>query len=347
MVHSHLTPKRVLVVSAVLALVLFAAMAGASLVGTRLALTDVVRALRGRPLSDPLLTPAGVYAIVVRYRLPRVVLAALTGCALAAAGVTFQGLLRNPLADPYILGVSSGAALGAVVAMLFLVASTGPLVVVVCALAGAVGAIALVYYISNVRGHISRHTLLLVGVVVNAVLGAAIMFLTALARFDRLASIVTWLMGVLNNPFLSPAVLPVLAAAVLAGFVLLYLQAGKLNLLTLGEETASQLGVEAERTKRICFLAASLLTAATVAVTGPIGFVGLIVPHLVRLLLGSDHRLLLPAATLAGGTFLVICDAAVRVLLRDEFPVGVVTAMFGGPFFIFLLKREQRRFYFD
>lgn len=346
MLHGRVTPRQVVVVSLVLGLALLATMAGAVLVGTRLALADVVRALRGRPLSDPFLSPAGVYAIVVRYRLPRVVLAALTGSALAAAGVTFQGLLRNPLADPYILGVSSGAALGAVVAMLFLVAG-GPLVVVAFALAGAVGTIALVYYIANVRGHISRHTLLLVGVVVNAVLGAAIMFLTALARFDKLASIITWLMGVLNNPFLSPAVLPALATAVLAGFVVLYLQAGKLNLLALGEETAGQLGVEAESTKRICFLAASLLTAATVAVTGPIGFVGLIVPHAVRLLLGSDHRLLLPAATLAGGIFLVLCDAAVRVLLRDEFPVGVVTALFGGPFFIFLLKREQRRIYFD
>jgi iron complex transport system permease protein len=287
-----------------------------------------------------------VYDVVVRYRLPRVLLAALTGCALAAAGVTFQGLLRNPLADPYILGVSTGAALGAVVAMLFLAGSRHYGLLVGFALAGALGAITVVYVTSNVRGHISRHTLLLVGVVVNAFLGAAIMFLTALARSTQLTEVIRWLMGVLDTPFALSGVLPTLALAVVAGFVVLYTQAGKLNLLTLGEETAGQLGVEAERTKRICFVAASLITAATVAVTGPIGFVGLIVPHVVRLTAGSDHRLLLPAATLAGGIFLVLCDAAVRTL-GDLFPVGVVTAVFGGPFFIFLLKREQKRVYFD
>jgi len=326
---------------------LLVTMAASSLVGTRLPLAEVLRAATGRPLHDPQLTSEGVYTIVVRYRLPRVILAALTGCALAAAGVTFQGLLRNPLADPYILGVSSGAALGAVVAMLFLAGPGAFAVLVPCALAGALGAIAVVYMTSNVRGHISRHTLLLVGVVVNACLGATIMFLTALADFEELSNIITWLMGVLDYPFLSSRMLLVLAGVLLAGLVVLYLQTGKLNLLAMGEETAVHLGVEAERTKRICFVAASLVTAATVAVTGPIGFVGLVVPHIVRLLAGSDHRLLLPAAALAGGIFLVLCDAAVRTLLQDQFPVGVVTAMVGGPFFIFLLKREQRRIYFD
>ncbi len=342
----RVTPRRVLFLSALLAVALVLSVAGATLVGSDLALADILRTLWG-PAEEAPFSLATVYIIVVGLRLPRVLLAAMTGVGLAAAGVTFQGVLRNPLADPYILGVSSGAALGAVVAMLFVVGAGVYWVVMLFALAGALGAITVVYVTSNVRGHISRHTLLLVGVVVNACLGAAIMFLTALARFEELGNIIHWLMGVLNNPFLPTTLLPLLAGAVVVGFAVLYLQAGKLNLLTLGEETAGHLGVEAERTKRICFLAASLVTAATVAVTGPIGFVGLIVPHVVRLLAGSDHRLLLPLASLAGGVFLVVCDAVVRALLNDAFPVGVVTAMFGGPFFIILLKREQRRVYFD
>ena len=342
----RVTPRQVLLASGLLALALLATMAGAVLVGSDLTVSEVFSAVRGRG-GEAAVARATVYNIVVRLRLPRVLLAALTGCALATAGVTFQGLLRNPLADPYILGVSSGAAFGAVVAILFLGGAGHYGVLMAFALVGAVGAITVVYATSSVRGHISRHTLLLVGVVVNACLGAAIMFLTALADFTRLGAVIQWLMGVLSAPSSPVTVLLSLAGALAAGFVVLYLQAGRMNLLTLGEETAGHLGVEAERTKRICFLAASLVTAATVAVTGPIGFVGLIVPHLVRLRAGSDHRLLLPAAALSGGIFLVVCDAAVRTFLRDAFPVGVVTAMFGGPFFIFLLKREQRQVYFD
>jgi len=345
-VTAPVTPRRVILVSAALGLVLVVAVVATTLLGSHLSAGHVLRTLWA--YLHGLRTPndTTVYDIVVRYRLPRVLLAALTGCALASAGVTFQGVLRNPLADPYILGVSSGAALGAVVAMLYLAGSTHYGLLMGFALAGAVGAITVVYVTSNVRGHISRHTLLLVGVVVNAFLGAVIMFLTARARQGQLTEVIRWLMGVLDNPFAPEGVLPTLALALAVGFLVLYTQAGRLNLLTLGEETAGQLGVDAERTKRICFLAASLLTAATVAVTGPIGFVGLIVPHVVRLIAGSDHRLLLPAATLAGGVFLVLCDAAVRTL-GDSFPVGVMTAMLGGPFFILLLKREQKRVYFD
>jgi iron complex transport system permease protein len=336
----------VLLVSAILAGALAVTLVGAVLIGSDLRFADVLHAItagRGSTSGTPTET---VYTVVVRFRLPRVLLAMLTGCALAAAGTTFQGLLRNPLADPYILGVSSGAALGAVVAILFLSASGQPGLVVPLAVAGALGAITVVYVTSNVRGHISRQTLLLVGVVVNACLGAAIAFLTALASPMRLTEVIRWMMGVLDSPFAPESTLPVLAAAVAVGFALLYLEAGRINLLALGEESASQLGVNTERTKRLCFLAASLVTAATVSVTGPIGFVGLIVPHVLRLLVGADHRLLLPAATLAGGIFLVLCDAVARAL-GDHFPVGVLTAVFGGPFFILLLNREQRRSYFD
>jgi len=346
MAAGRVTRKRVLLTSAALAAALGVTIAGAVLIGSQLRFADVIHTIVAGRGSTTGTSPETVYTVVVRFRLPRVLLAMLTGCALAAAGTAFQGLLRNPLADPYILGVSSGAALGAVVAMLFLGASGQPGLLVPLAVAGALGAITVVYVTSNVRGHISRHTLLLVGVVVNACLGAAIAFLTALASPMRLTEVIRWLMGVLDSPFAPESTLPVLAAAVAVGFVVLYLEAGRLNLLALGEEPASQLGVNTERTKRLCFLAASLVTAATVSVTGPIGFVGLIVPHVVRLIGGADHRLLLPAATLAGGIFLVLCDAVARAL-GNLFPVGVLTAVFGGPFFIFLLKREQGRSYFD
>jgi iron complex transport system permease protein len=346
MAAGTVTRRRVLLVSAVLAGALAVTLVGAVLIGSELRFADILHAVTAGPAGTSGTPAETVYTVVVRFRLPRVLLAMLTGCALAAAGTTFQGLLRNPLADPYILGVSSGAALGAVVAILFLNASGQPGLLVPLAVAGALGAISVVYTTSNVRGHISRQTLLLVGVVVNACLGAAIAFLTVLASPLRLTEVIRWLMGVLDSPFAPESTLPVLAAVVAVGFVVLYLQAGRLNLLTLGEEAASQLGVNTERTKRLCFLAASLVTAGTVSVTGPIGFVGLIVPHVLRLLVGADHRLLLPAATLAGGIFLVLCDAVARSL-GDLFPVGVLTAVFGGPFFILLLKREQTRSYFD
>ena len=292
--------------------------------------------------------------ILLRVRLPRVLLAAVAGIALVWAGVAFQALLRNPLADPYILGVCSGAALGSILGRLLgrsylpgsylwdYASKALP------AFLGALVAITIVYFASRVKGRISRHTLLLVGVVVNAFFGAIIMFLTTILDLGELRGAMLWLMGTISDFDLRYDVLGVLALITIAAGVLLYRLAPEFNLLSAGEEAASQMGVAVEKAKRRAFIIASFITAAVVAVTGPIGFVGLVVPHIMRLVVGADHRMLLPAAGLFGGAFLVACDTLARTINPSgQMPVGVITAMCGGPFFIFLLKKYQRRAFFD
>ncbi len=288
--------------------------------------------------------------ILFKVRLPRVLLAAVAGACLVWAGVTFQALLRNPLADPYILGVCSGAALGSILGRLWersFIFESELLVYVTRALPaflGALLAITIVYYASQVRGRISRHTLLLVGVVVNALFGAIIMFLTTILDLGELRGAMLWLMGTISDFNLRYDVLGALTLVGVVCGVMLFRYAPEFNLLASGEETAAQMGVAVEKVKRRAFLIASLVTAAVVAVTGPIGFVGLIVPHIMRLVVGADHRILLPAAGLFGAAFLVGCDTLARTVNPPtQLPVGVITAMCGGPFFIYLLKRYQRR----
>jgi len=239
--------------------------------------------------------------ILLKVRLPRVLLAAAAGMALVWAGVAFQALLRNPLADPYILGVCSGAALGSILGRLlgrpyftasYLWAYASK---ALPAFLGALVAIGIVYYASRVKGRISRHTLLLVGVVVNALFGAIIMFLTTILDLGELRGAMLWLMGTISDFDLRYDVLGVLALITIAAGVLLYKLAPEFNLLSAGEEAASQMGVAVEKAKQRAFIIASFITAAVVAVTGPIGFVGLVVPHIMRLIVGADHRILLPA----------------------------------------------------
>jgi iron complex transport system permease protein len=260
------------------------------------------------------------------------------------AGVAFQALTRNPLADPAVLGVASGAALGAVLAQIaglegsFLAA----LGLAVSAFLGALVAAIAVYLIASVGGRLPVQTLLLAGVIVGLFFSAAITLIISLVDVARLGGILHWLMGSLGALGYRPVA--VMALGCLIGGALLYSQARALNLLALGEESALQLGVEAERVKRVSFVAAALLTGVVVAHTGPIGFVGLIVPHAVRLVLGSDNRALIPAAAGAGAAFLVLADTLARVVLRPaELPVGVITAFCGAPFFIYLLRRRFRR----
>jgi iron complex transport system permease protein len=283
--------------------------------------------------------------ILLHVRLPRVLLAFLVGGSLAAVGVALQALLRNPLADPFVIGISSGAALGAAVALLFGVGlsvwslSTLP----VCAFGGALVSLLIVYRISATHFGFSIYTLLLAGVVLNAIFSALIMFLTSVADPNRAFGMYAWLMGSLTGP--DYPTLGILGLYLGIGLVLLATQAHSLNLLTLGEEAARSLGVEVERVKKLIFLAAALLTGAVVAFSGLIGFVGLIVPHAVRLALSADHRLLLPIAGLAGGIFLMIADTVARTLLSpSEIPVGVVTALVGGPVFLYLLMNHRVRF---
>lgn len=305
---------------------------GASTIG----LGDVTRAL----FSDA--APAASADIVLRIRLPRVVLGALVGACLATAGALFQALLRNPLADPYVLGVSGGAALGGVAAIALggaigLGAAASPLF----AFAGALAVTALLFALGG-RGRMASTHLLLTGVVFNAFASALIVFLASMAGLVEATQIFVWLIGHLAGA--RAELLPWLALLTAFGLLGGLSQGRALNLLTLGEETAAQLGVSTVRVKRWVLLSGSLLVGVAVSVSGLIGFVGLIVPHALRLTLGSDHRLLLPSAALVGASFLVVCDAVARSALPGrELPVGAITALVGGPIFLWLLRRQALR----
>ncbi len=280
--------------------------------------------------------------IVLDVRLPRVLLAFLVGASLATIGVALQALLRNPLADPYILGVSSGAALGAILALQMGIgwAFAGFSALHLFAFIGAGATLAILYRIVTVEGWVSVHTLLLAGVIINSIISALILFITSVTDSTSAFRMFFWLMGNLNT--LGYGGLGVLTVLVTVGLGLLFGQARNLYLLALGEETARGLGLEVERVKRVIFFTTALVTGAVVSVSGLIGFVGMIVPHAARLVLGPDHRLLLPSAALMGGIFLAFADTIARSLLSpSELPVGVITALCGGPFFIYLLVSRR------
>ncbi len=285
--------------------------------------------------------------ILLTLRLPRGVAAALVGAALAMAGALFQGLLRNPMADPYVVGTSGGAALGATVGILLggRWSLLGFGVVPALAFAGALGAMALVYQLARVGGRVPVVTVLLAGFAVSTLLGYAGSLLLVLD--DRLhlqmPRIYARLLGGITVTGWSP--LATIAPLVLGTGLLSLGLARALNALSLGEDGAARLGVPVERNKALILLAGALLTAAAVSISGLIGFVGLIVPHVVRLLCGPDHRLLLPASALGGAFFLVLADLAARAVLPDvELPVGIVTAFIGGPFFLWLLRQTRREY---
>jgi iron complex transport system permease protein len=275
-------------------------------------------------------------------RLPRVLAGALAGSALAAAGVVFQAMLRNPLATPFTLGVSAGASLGAMLAIIFGVSlSLGPLTSVpLASFIGASLATALVYWLATRPGRaMSTSVLLLAGVTLNSFFSALIMFVQYIADFAQVYRAARWLMGDLDVGGFEP-----IAAAVpltVVAFGLFALLPSSLNLLSLGGDAAAVRGVDVVRSQRLAFFSASLATSAAVSLAGPIGFIGIVVPHLVRLMVGVDHRIVLPASALFGAAFLVACDLLARTLLAPvEIPVGVVTAMIGGPFFLWLLVRK-------
>ena len=299
---------------------------------------EVMRALLGGAGSahDP------VVAVVRQIRLPRAILAGIVGACLALAGLGFQAISRNPLADPSVLGVSSGASFGVLVAMLLGLAGpfSNPAVVTLFAFAGALLAAGIVYAIARVDGRLPITTLLLSGVIIGLFFTSCVMLATALLAAAELQSVVFWLMG-----NLAPAegrTLVVLALVLAIGIAVLSREAGRLNLLALGEEQALQLGVEAERVKRLVFVAASLVTGAAISAAGSIGFVGLIVPHAARLLLGPDNRALVPAAALLGAAFLILADLVARTMVAPaELPVGVITSFCGAPLFIYLLRTRR------
>lgn len=276
-------------------------------------------------------------------RLPRVLAGACVGAALAAAGVVFQAMLRNPLATPFTLGVSAGASLGAMLAIITGVSfAFGPLSAVpLASLVGAAVAAAIVYRLATMQHRaMSTSVLLLAGVTLNSFFSALIMFAQYLADFAQVYRATRWIMGDLDVGGFEPlaAALPLLLAA----FALFALLPSSLNLLSVGPDQAAARGVDVAAAHRLAFLSASLATAAAVSLAGPIGFVGIVVPHLVRLLVGVDHRIVLPASALFGAAFLVACDLIARLALAPvEVPVGVVTALIGGPFFLWLLVRRH------
>ena len=300
----------------------------------------IMGAMAGSSMEQGFSDPTSV--ILLHVRMPRVLLAFFVGGSLAMVGVALQALLRNPLADPFVIGISSGAALGAAIALLFgLGISVGSLSALpICAFGGALISLTIMYRISSAQFGFSVYTLLLAGVVLNAIFSAFIMFLTSIADPNRAFGMYAWLMGTLTGP--DWPTLGILVLYLGAGLVILGMHAQSLNLLTLGEETARSLGVEVERVKKMVFLAAALLTGAVVSFSGIIGFVGLIIPHAVRLVVSADHRLLLPVAGLVGGMFLMLADTVARTALSpSEFPVGVITALVGGPIFLWLLTTRQ------
>jgi iron complex transport system permease protein len=276
-------------------------------------------------------------------RLPRVLSGALVGAALAAAGVVLQAMLRNPLATPFTLGVSAGAALGAMLAIALGLdlGALGMSSVPIASFGGSLVAIAIVYALatSQKRG-LSTNVLLLAGVTLNSFFSALILFVQYLSDFTESFRAVRWMMGDLDVGNYTPilAALPFLLVA----FVVFAMLPRTLNLLTMGEDVAAARGVEVASAQRWAFLSASLATGAAVSLGGPIGFIGIIVPHLVRLMVGSDHRVVLPAAALFGAAFTVLCDLVARTIMAPlELPVGIITALIGGPFFLWLLVKRS------
>lgn len=315
---------------------------GTQYIGLGKLISVLSSALLDQPTDNDVLKTTSV--ILLQVRLPRVFLGFLVGVCLASVGVALQALLRNPLADPYVLGVSSGAALGVAVAVLFGIGTTvlAFSLLPVCGFLGGLVALLVVYRMAATYDRLPIHSVLLAGVILNAIFSALIMFITSIMEPNRSFGMMAWLMGSLTAPAY-PA-LAALSVYLLAGLFLLFKQVRVLNILALGEEPARSLGIDTERAKRVIFLVSALLTGAVVSVSGMIGFIGMIIPHAVRLVIGADHRLLLPASALVGGIFLMVADTMARTFfVPSEVPVGIITALAGGPFFVYLLVWRKDR----
>ncbi len=325
------------VIVALVALLAVSMLAGVALGAVRVPVADVLASF-GRLVTGAPRTIAD--AVIADIRLPRVVLAAFVGACLASAGVLYQALFRNALADPYILGVSSGAGLGAIIAIVATASAVALRYALVPAAAfvGASLTMLLVVRLASWRGRLETDSLLLAGVAVSYTLAAIMSFIMVFAR-ESMAQIVFWMMGGLSGA--SWEYVAMIAPMFVLGIAGPLLYTRQLNLMLLGDERAGQLGLEVERFKLVVLAAGSLLVAAAVSVAGLIGFVGLMTPHMVRLVLGPDHRLLLPASALGGAIVLVLADLIARTVLAPiEIPVGIVTAVVGGPFFVWLLVRR-------
>ncbi len=334
-----LTPRRlilkIILCLAALAVVMFVC----SLVGTQKISLSAVFAGPGDTLGQNV-----DYDIYVGVRIPRIILAALVGAALAASGVVLQAILRNPLAEPYILGISSGAALGVMTASLAGVSGAimGGSPMAAMAFLFALGTVWLVWFTGHLAGGSTATSLLLAGVVINTFFSAVIMLMASLIPGEELRSRILWLMGSIGEKDF-----PTLLASaifIIAGIAALFTISQKLNVLAFGAGEAQSLGVNPRKITLIAFALASFITAVAVGLSGLVGFVGLVVPHSVRLIFGPDHRQLLPASALLGAAFVVICDTIARTIIAPvQLPVGVITAIIGGPVFLVLLSRYSKK----
>jgi iron complex transport system permease protein len=328
-----LTPAKVAVLSLIMGLLLLLIAAISLLLGTaEISLNQILGLFSGSlHMEDP------TRLIILKIRLPRVILAGLVGFSLALGGVVFQALLRNPLADPFILGVSSGSAFGAVLGIVF--GFSFSLGIPAMSFAGALLTIYLLMALGARKMGMESSTILLTGVIINAFFTAIIMFFISILADARLHSMLFWLYGDLSQSRYTQ--LALIAPVLVIASIILYGFARHLNLMTAGEETALQLGVEVEKAKKICFLVVSLIIGLVVAFSGLIGFIGLMVPHLARMAFGADHRLLIPIASLGGASFLIAADTLARTIISpSELPVGVITAFMGAPFFVYLLRMK-------
>lgn len=333
--HAYPILKRILVVSLLLGLLLIiSAFLGLSMGSTEQNIRQILAVLAGHADQYPTLS-----SIVWRIRLPRVLLAALVGATLSLGGLVFQALLRNPLAEPYILGVSGGSAVGAIIGILL---GMSPFPgVAFFAFAGSMATLLLVLLIASTRSAMKKDTLILAGVMVNAFCSSVIMFLISLTQDSRLHNILFWLMGDLSMSDTHRTLM--LMVALLPCFAVLFLLARPMNILLMGEEMAANMGVDVRLVPLVLLLVTSFMVSAVVCHTGLLGFVGLVIPHFLRLLFGPDHRLLVPACILGGAAYLILCDLLARSLpSQGEMPVGVITAMVGAPLFILLLRRSRR-----
>ena len=327
--------KRVLTASSLLILLLgFAIVLGISMGSTDSGIKDIFQNLLGTKEQDSML-----YTIIWQLRFPRVLLAALVGAALSLGGLVFQALLRNPLAEPYILGISGGSAIGAIVGILMGFSRFPG--VTLTAFTGSIATLLLILAMSSGQTILKKDALLLSGVMVNAFCAAVIMFLVSITQDSRLHNIIFWLMGDLSLGDMKHV--GILAATLLPCFFLVFWLSNPMNLLLMGKEMAQTLGVNIKAVTFTLLVATSFMVSATVSYCGLVGFVGLVMPHMLRLVFGPDHRVLVPACVFGGGTYMVFCDLLARTLPKQgEMPAGVITAMIGAPLFIYLLKRSSK-----
>ena len=335
-----LTPRRVFNICALLLGVLFVLVVISLRMGAYpISVWDIVTTLFNGALGRREQIPSEFSLVVFGLRLPRIALGILVGAALSTAGAGFQALLRNPLADPYVLGVSSGAALGAIVSLIVLPFTPGA--VQVAAFAGAAATIGAVYFLGRRGGQLDSATLLLAGIITASFLSAVIMFLMTILSSRDLRGMAFWLMGDLSS---APAVdLRWLYLLLIVAVGSIYTTSSDLNLILTGEQEASHLGVNVRRVKFVVYVGASLLTGLAVSVSGAIGYVGLLVPHVMRMLFGTDYRVLIPASAIGGAIIVVAADLRARtVVAPTELPVGAMTAIAGAPVFIYLMRRRVR-----